>query len=64
MNENLTADIKNLRDKAQQLLLEWLESPPTDQRQKQAMHLLAEASQYLHAACVNLGLTDDSDQVK
>lgn len=64
MNENLATEINVLHERAEKLLLDWLENPPTDKRQKQALQLLAEASQNLHASVINLGLYDSVDTTK
>ncbi|PPD28942.1 MAG: hypothetical protein CTY19_18115 [Methylomonas sp.] len=64
MNENLASEINSLHERAEKLLLDWLETPPTDKRQKQALQLLAEASQNLHASVINLGLYDSVDTTK
>lgn len=64
MNENLATEINNLHERTEKLLLDWLENPPTDKRQKQALQLLAEASQNLHASVINLGLYDSVDTTK
>ena len=49
-----TTDIKELHDKTHKVLLEWLENPPKERRELQALQLLAEANQMLYAACINL----------
>jgi hypothetical protein len=61
MNQ-ITDEIKILHDNANKLLLNWLEHPPIDRRQKQAFGLLAEAVQLLHAATINLGIVDVEDE--
>lgn len=53
-----TNDIKALYDLAEDVLLKWLDTPPTDRRQIKALELLADAGQNLHAACINLGVVD------
>jgi len=58
---NIASDIKKLQADANSLLLNWLENPPTERRQKQAMELLAEAVQMLNAAAINLGAVDVPD---
>ena len=59
----MTTDIKALHDLVEQTLLAWLENPPTDRRELQALALLAEAGQSLFAACINLGvMVSDSSE--
>ena len=58
---NTANEIKKLRDRGEQVLIEWLENPPTDRRQVQALNLIADAIQLLHAACVNLGAVEIDD---
>lgn len=53
-----TTDIKVVHDMVHQVLLNWLETPPTDRREVQALQLLAEANQMLYAACINLGVAE------
>lgn len=48
-------DVKALHDIAEQVLLDWLENPPTERREIKALELFAEAGQLLHSACINLG---------
>jgi len=48
-------EVKELHDLSYKLLIAWLEEPPTDRRQRQALDLLAEANQKLYAACINVG---------
>lgn len=52
------SDIKAIHDMSYQVLLEWLEKPPKDSREIQALQLLAEANQMLYAACINLGTVE------
>lgn len=49
------ADVKTLHDLSLQVLLNWLNTPPTGRREAQALQLLGEANQILYAACINLG---------
>jgi hypothetical protein len=66
-NINKTAsNIKNLRYLAEQLLMDWLDSPPTERRQLQALNLLVDAVQSLNSACINLGviiIPDNEEQL-
>ncbi len=49
-------EVLALTDLAEHVLLAWLEIPPAERREKQALDLLADAAQSLYAACINLGL--------
>ncbi len=49
-------EVLALTELAEYVLLAWLEIPPTERRDKQALDLLADAAQGLYAACINLGL--------
>jgi hypothetical protein len=60
-NENRARDVKKLHNHANQLLIEWLDCPPAERRQIQALNLLANAIQMLHAACINLGAIEVPD---
>ncbi len=53
-----TRDVKEVHDMVYQVLLDWLETPPTERREVQALELLAEANQMLYAACINLGVAE------
>ncbi len=53
-----TRDVKEVHDMVYQVLLDWLEAPPTERRELQALELLAEANQMLYAACINLGVAE------
>ncbi|MGZ4959663.1 MAG: hypothetical protein ACXV7J_10440 [Methylomonas sp.] len=53
-----TTDIKVVHDMVHQVLLDWLDTPPTERREVQALQLLAEANQMLYAACINLGVAE------
>ncbi len=48
------ADVKAIHHMSHRVLLDWLDKPPTDRREVQALQLLAEANQMLYAACINL----------
>jgi len=54
-------DLKKLHDQSEKILFDWLENPPVDRRQLQALNLLAEAVQMLHAACINMGAVEVQD---
>jgi hypothetical protein len=47
--------VKYLHDQNELVLFQWLEDYPKDERQLQALQLVAEAGQSLYAACINLG---------
>jgi hypothetical protein len=49
-------EVKYLHDQNKLVLFQWLEDYPKDERQLQALRLVAEAGQILYAACINLGL--------
>lgn len=51
-------DVKAIHDMTHQVLLDWLDKPPTERREVQALQLLAEANQMLYAACINLGTVE------
>ena len=56
MTMNSIADeVKYLHDRNEHVLFHWLEDFPQDERQLQALRLVAEAGQILYAACINLG---------
>lgn len=54
-------NIKKLHYHAEQLLVDWLDNPPTERRQMQALNLFVEAVQLLNASCINLGVIEISD---
>jgi hypothetical protein len=59
--DKIAEDIRRLHEDGQKLLLDWLERPPKDRRQKQAFELLSEAVQLLRASSINLGF-DEVDE--
>jgi hypothetical protein len=52
------SEVKALHDMTLRVLLDWLETPPTERREEQALQLLGEANQILYAACINLDAFD------
>jgi hypothetical protein len=52
---SIADEVKYLHDKNELVLFQWLEDYPKDERQLQALRLVAEAGQILYAACINLG---------
>jgi hypothetical protein len=53
--KSIADEVKYLHDHNELVLLQWLEDYPQDERQLQALRLVAEAGQILYAACINLG---------
>jgi hypothetical protein len=52
---SIADEVKYLYDHTELVLFQWLEDYPKDERQLQALQLVAEAGQILYAACINLG---------
>jgi hypothetical protein len=52
---SIAEEVKYLHDHNELVLFQWLEDYPKDERQLQALRLVAEAGQNLYAACINLG---------
>ncbi|MDD1627564.1 MAG: hypothetical protein LUQ26_08845 [Methylococcaceae bacterium] len=52
---SIADEVKCLHDHNELVLFQWLEDYPKDERQLQALRLVAEAGQILYAACINLG---------
>ena len=50
------SEVKALHDLTRQVLIAWLETPPTDRLHLQALQSVADAGQKLRAACINLGV--------
>lgn len=61
MTINIIADeVRYLHELNELVLFQWLEDYPKDERQLQALRLVAEAGQSLYAACINLGFEMDN----
>ena len=58
VNAKRARDIKQLHRQSEQLLMVWLNCPPTDQRQMQALTLFAKAILALQTAANHLGDID------
>lgn len=58
---NAAKEIKTIHDNAEQVLFDWLDNPPADWRQMQALNLLADAIQMLHSACINLDVIIEAE---
>jgi hypothetical protein len=56
--------IKAIHDSAEQVLFDWLDNPPSDWRQMQALNLLADAIQLLHSSCINLDVILEAEPEK
>lgn len=50
----ISDDIKDLHNLAEDVLLRWLDNPPTSRRELKALELLADAGQLLNSACINM----------
>ncbi|MDD5410910.1 MAG: hypothetical protein PHF31_05770 [Methylobacter sp.] len=59
--EENAAEVRVIHDLTEEVLLSWLEAPPTERRHIQALDLLAEAIQLLRSACINLGEITEVD---
>lgn len=57
-------NLKELYERSQRLVFEWLDSPPTNRADRQAFKLLSEAHQCLYAACINFGALGVEDEYK
>jgi hypothetical protein len=53
--KSIADEVKRLHDHNEHVLYQWLDDYPKDERQIQALRLVAEAGQILYAACINLG---------
>ena|GEM_PF-1833662 len=62
--KNAAKEIKAIHDNAEQVLFDWLDNPPADWRQMQALNLLADAIQMLHSACINLDVIIEAEPEK
>jgi len=57
-------NLKELYERSQRLVFEWLDSPPTNRSDMQAFKLLSEAHQCLYAACINFGVLGVENESK
>lgn len=59
--KSIAEEVKYLHDHNEHVLFHWLDDYPQDERQLQALRLVAEAGQILYAACINLGFEMNGD---